>query len=92
MAKGERVDKLVREQGRPGEPGDDRGPAEVEQRPRRDMLGDAGGGAVGRRGLERGDLHEVEVIEEPDPHDAGHEMEPPCHCGNVVHAIASVSG
>ena len=49
------------------------------QRTRRDVLGDAGAARTalvgGRRG-ERGDLHEVEVIQHADPDDARGDMRP----------------
>ena len=85
LAQGKGVDELIAQQRRAGEPGDDRGPAEVQQRPRRNVLGDAGVGAVGSRGLQRGDLHEVEVVQQADPHDAGHEVHPSCDRRDEFH-------
>ena len=49
------------------------------------MLGDAGRGAVRGRGFQRRDLHEIEVVEQADPHDAGQEVQPPCKCGYQIH-------
>ena len=62
-----------------GHPGDERGPAEPEQRARRDVLGDAGatGTAFVGGGVRKArDLYGVEVVKEADPEHAGHDMHP----------------
>jgi hypothetical protein len=50
----------------------------IVERARRHVLGDAGAGGrrVGGGGLEGVDLHEVEVVEQPDPHHARHDVHP----------------
>jgi hypothetical protein len=65
--------------------------AEEEERARSDVLGDARarGRAIGGGGLHRVRLHEVEVVQQADPHDAGHEMHPTRDCRNVVHGVSS---
>ena len=86
----ERPDEVAAEQRGAGEPGDDRRPAEVEERARRDVLGDPRRSAVGRGCLERWNLHEIEVVKQADPHDAGHEMQPSCQCRYEFHSVASL--
>jgi hypothetical protein len=56
--------------------GDDRGPAEPEQRARRYVLCDACAGAVFPGFGERRHLNEVEVIEQSDPHHSSRDMQP----------------
>ena len=58
------------------QPGDQRRPAEVQQRSWRDVLGDAGAGVVRLRRFECRHLNEVEVVQQPDPHHAGKDVQP----------------
>src|SRR5438552_5211002 len=83
-----RIDELVAEQCGAGKPGNDSSPAKEKKRPRGDVLADAGSGAVSRRRFHGGDLHKIKVIQEADPHDAGHEMDPTGECGDVIHVHA----
>jgi hypothetical protein len=51
-------------------------PAEIEQRLGSDILGHARL-EFGRHGRHRRDLHEIEIIEEADPQDAGPDVDHP---------------
>jgi hypothetical protein len=70
------ADEVRPEQRRAGEPRHDRGPAEIQQRARGDVPGDARRGVIRCRRLERGNLDEIEVVEQADPHDAGQKVKP----------------
>jgi len=67
------------EQSRTEDPRQQRRPAEELQRARRDELRDAlcaaVGGCIGLR--QRLYLHEVEIVQYPDPHHSEEEVEPP---------------
>src|SRR6185503_13206016 len=67
------------ERDRAGEPGCDGAPAEPQEGPRRHVLADAGAARpalVFRGHGERRNLHEIEVIEHPDPDDAREHVQP----------------
>ncbi len=69
----------MQEIGRTREPGQHRAPAEPPQCARRDVLGDAcaaGSALVAGSVGQRRDLHEIEVIQQADPGDAGQDMNP----------------
>ena len=77
---------MWREVGRAREPGEHRAPAEPEQRARRDVFADAcaaRAALVGRGSRERRNLHEVEVVEQPDPGDAREHVQPDDQAGHV---------
>src|SRR5690606_38006715 len=69
----------VEEVARARKPRDDGAPAEPQERTRRDLLADTGATApalIGGRRRERGDLNEVEIIEQADPGDARDDVNP----------------
>src|SRR5262249_38418590 len=72
----ERAQEILAEQHRSRQPRHDGGPAEPEERARGDVLGDARAGAVLTRLGKRGNLHEVEVVEQPYPHYPGPDVKP----------------
>jgi hypothetical protein len=80
----EGVDELRPEECGAGDPGHHGGPAEEQQCARGDVLGDARSSAIGAGIFQRRHLHEVEVIEQADPHDACHEMNPAGQRGDDI--------
>ena len=74
------------------QPGNNSTPTEPGKCARRDVLRDARSARtafVSGRLAQRGDLHEIEVIKQPDPYDAGKHMQPDdyridLHCADHV--------
>ena len=61
-------------------PRDDGTPAKEEQCARHDVFGDGSGFAGGSGFFDRGHVHEVEIVEQADPHNAGEHVKPAKNC------------